>query len=112
MSTFLTRCLSCTAIQCWQVGAAMLWQTLAGVTRAPSQVENGGNNGRPNDMVVWEEDGPQATAASRGAQLCGGHLVASGDHRDVACPRRDSNVWPRVQPTANANAVALPGRAL
>src|SRR6266404_5869632 len=69
-------------------------------------------NGRLNDMVVWAAAGAQATAASRGAQRCSGHLVASGDHRDVACPRRDSNVWPRIQPTAHANAVALPGRAL
>jgi len=31
MSTFLTRCLLCTAIQYWEVGAAVLWQALAEV---------------------------------------------------------------------------------
>src|SRR6266404_3162341 len=51
MSTFLTRCLSCTAIQCWQVGAAVLWQTLAGATCVPGQVENGGDI--MGGLMIW-----------------------------------------------------------
>ena len=41
----------------------------------------------------------QATVVSRGAQLYGGHLAASGNHRGVTCPRRDSSSVCAKQPS-------------
>ena len=78
----------------------------------PSQFRNGGDNEWCNEVVAWEEVGSQATAASR----CGGYLAAAearrGDYLPAVYTRRDSSVWPRAQPTADADAIALLGRAL
>ena len=82
----------------------------------PSQFRNGEDNEWCNEVVAWEEGSPQATAVSRGTQLCGGRLAAAEDRRGDYLPavytHRDSGVWPRAQPTSDADAVALLRRAL
>ena len=76
----------------------------------PCQFWNGGDNEWCNEVVAWEEVGAQATAVSRGAQLCSGPLAAAedrrGDQLSAVYTCRDSSLWSRAQPTADADAIA------
>jgi hypothetical protein len=82
----------------------------------PCQFRNGGDNEWFNEVVAWREVGAQATAASRGVQLCVRHLAAAearrGDQLPAVYTCRNSSLWSTAQPTADADAVALLGRAL